>query len=214
MIESLWKSTKKESNTDEGKGKARLSAAQHLESKGSTAEALRAYEEGLTHLLSALRGENDGVRREALARTIELNMSKAEALKKRVSKAKPPDHHDYTKVPRRRVNEASAKQQTKVPPLQPQKGQQVPTSAPYTEQILSEMLDKSSGVTWDDIAGLAEAKRTLQEAVVLPHLRPDLYRGLRAPAKGVLLYGPPGTGKMTQCSSLHAFVSAVPLHTV
>lgn len=213
MIESLWKSSKKESNSDESKGKARLSAAQQLESKGSTAEALRAYEEGLTHLLSALRGERDRARRDALARIIELNMSKAEALKKRVSKVKP-DHHDYTKVPRRRVNEAPARQQPKSQPLPPQSSQQVPASAPYTEQILSEMLDKSSGVTWDDISGLAEAKRTLQEAVVLPHLRPDLYRGLRAPAKGVLLYGPPGTGKMSQCSSLCVFVSAVPLQAI
>jgi SpoVK/Ycf46/Vps4 family AAA+-type ATPase len=65
----------------------------------------------------------------------------------------------------------------------------------YTTQIMDEILDHSPGVKWDDIAGLSFAKQTLQETVILPNLRPDLFTGLRSPPKGVLLFGPPGTGK-------------------
>lgn len=65
----------------------------------------------------------------------------------------------------------------------------------HAHAILDEVLDKSPGVHWTDIAGLKVAKQILQEAVILPTLRPDLFTGLRAPPRGVLLFGPPGTGK-------------------
>jgi hypothetical protein len=68
------------------------------------------------------------------------------------------------------------------------------TGTEYENQMMSEMLDSSPGVSWNDIAGLAYAKQTLQEAVILPNLRPDLFTGLRSPPRGVLLFGPPGLG--------------------
>jgi len=58
-----------------------------------------------------------------------------------------------------------------------------------------DVLDKSPGVHWADIAGLQEAKRLLEEAVVLPILMPDFFKGIRRPWKGVLMFGPPGTGE-------------------
>jgi len=54
---------------------------------------------------------------------------------------------------------------------------------------------KTLTTTWNDITGLREPKQALQEAAILPLLRPDLYTGLRSPPRGILLYGPPGTGK-------------------
>jgi SpoVK/Ycf46/Vps4 family AAA+-type ATPase len=61
--------------------------------------------------------------------------------------------------------------------------------------IEREILDAKPNVHWDDIAGLEEAKRVLEEAVVLPLLMPDYFQGIRRPWKGVLMFGPPGTGK-------------------
>ncbi|SCU77814.1 LAME_0A02322g1_1 [Lachancea meyersii CBS 8951] len=63
------------------------------------------------------------------------------------------------------------------------------------KQIFSEIVVRGDEVHWDDIAGLEAAKYSLKEAVVYPFLRPDLFRGLREPVRGMLLFGPPGTGK-------------------
>ncbi|KAJ3388583.1 hypothetical protein HDU80_011661 [Chytriomyces hyalinus] len=63
------------------------------------------------------------------------------------------------------------------------------------EAVRNEIMDNSKGITWDDIAGLQHAKKTIQEAVIWPMSRPDIFNGLRAPPKGLLLFGPPGTGK-------------------
>eukprot|EP00775_Hariotina_reticulata_P012382 gene12382-12516_t len=73
----------------------------------------------------------------------------------------------------------------------------------------------SPNVHWSDIAGLDEAKRLLKESVVLPLKYPDLFTGLLAPWRGLLLYGPPGTGKTllakavaTQCQTTFFNISA------
>ncbi|XP_046384323.1 fidgetin-like protein 1 [Ischnura elegans] len=63
------------------------------------------------------------------------------------------------------------------------------------ELIQNEIIDSGTPVDWSDIAGLEFAKTTIQEIVVWPLLRPDIFYGLRGPPKGILLFGPPGTGK-------------------
>jgi len=63
------------------------------------------------------------------------------------------------------------------------------------ERILNEVVHKKQDTKWEDIAGLDNVKQAINEIVVYPMQNPTLFRGLLAPAKGLLLFGPPGTGK-------------------
>jgi len=61
---------------------------------------------------------------------------------------------------------------------------------------LRELLIEVPRVTWNDVGGLADVKRSLRETVELPLTHPQAFERLGIkPPKGVLLYGPPGTGK-------------------
>lgn len=71
---------------------------------------------------------------------------------------------------------------------------------------------------WDDIQGLEDVKKVLKETIVLPTMRPDIFKGILSPAKGILLYGPPGNGKTllakaiaSECQSTFFSCSAVTL---
>lgn len=67
----------------------------------------------------------------------------------------------------------------------------------FERRLLSEVIPPNEiDIKFEDIGALDEVKRTLQELVMLPLQRPELFcRGnLTSPCKGILLFGPPGTG--------------------
>ncbi|KAL3844534.1 hypothetical protein ACJIZ3_001937 [Penstemon smallii] len=74
---------------------------------------------------------------------------------------------------------------------------EIPPDNEFEKRIRPEVIPASEiGVTFADIGALDEIKESLQELVMLPLKRPDLFEGgLLKPCRGILLFGPPGTGK-------------------
>ncbi|PKA54460.1 Katanin p60 ATPase-containing subunit A1 [Apostasia shenzhenica] len=79
----------------------------------------------------------------------------------------------------------------------PPKVPEVPPDNEFEKRIRPEVIPASEiGVTFDNIGALDDIKESLEELVMLPLRRPDLFKGgLLKPCRGILLFGPPGTGK-------------------
>jgi len=65
-----------------------------------------------------------------------------------------------------------------------------------TPTAMREVYFEKPNVKMEDIGGLEEIKKELEDSIILPIKRPDIYERLGIDGvKGVLLVGPPGTGK-------------------
>ena len=66
----------------------------------------------------------------------------------------------------------------------------------YDARVKAMELDERPTDDYSDIGGLDKQIEELREAIVLPIMQAELFKGIGIrPPKGVLLYGPPGTGK-------------------
>lgn len=164
--------------------RAHTARAVSLDEQKKSREALAAYEKAAELLSSYLRSFGDGA-----PGFVKLTPNERPAIvQTRVQLAK----HLRSVDNRRKVLQGAAGSPKGVASRPPSR---LDPNDPLVRAIESEILDDGTKVLWDDIYGLEDAKKALHEMVVLPALRPDLYSGLRAPGKGILLFGPPGTGK-------------------
>ncbi|MEM4245807.1 MAG: AAA family ATPase [Candidatus Bathyarchaeia archaeon] len=69
------------------------------------------------------------------------------------------------------------------------------------------IITEKQNVRWSDIADLKDAKKAIEEAIVFPIKRPDLFT-LGWP-RGILFYGPPGCGKTLLASAVATEIDAV-----
>ncbi|CAN1254143.1 Uncharacterized AAA domain-containing protein C24B10.10c [Linum perenne] len=117
-------------------------------------------------------------------------------------------------LPKKEINEpaAAVKPETKADTVIPEKkadagipsavkseadAAEVQPDNEFEKRIRPEVIPANEiNVTFADIGSLEETKESLQELVMLPLRRPDLFKGgLLKPCRGILLFGPPGTGK-------------------
>src|SRR3989442_10579943 len=73
----------------------------------------------------------------------------------------------------------------------------------FDQWVLTEKPD----ISWDDIADLEKPKRAIEESIVFPVRRPDLFP-LGWP-RGILFFGPPGCGKTLLAAAVASEVKGV-----
>jgi len=195
-----------------------LKRAEDVEQKGRKNDAYDMYTRGLELLLKAIKKAKTDSRKDALRKKCNVYMSHAEMLKQSIDSEQPPKKRITVKKPALRHEPKPIRYDPKPVKYEPKPIRNHPqpkkrhmkrktnskskqskrlkgkVDAIY-DRIENEILDSSPSVQFKDVFGMQNVKQVLHESIVLPNLRPDIFTGLRAPPKGLLLFGPPGNGK-------------------
>lgn len=143
--------------------------------------------------------KNVGVSREKPARELRpvAQERRANLLRANLVHHGPTGRNDIKKPTDR--TKKSEKSQPHSPKRQPADDLSKFDTAGYDKDLVDalerDIIQRHPNIYWVDIAGLDEAKKLLQEAVILPLIMPGFFKGIRRPWKGILMVGPPGTGK-------------------
>lgn len=169
------------------KGLNEISLATECHNAGNAEEALFHYQNGLELLTYAIKYETNAVIKTKLIERVKVWMERAENLKREMQ-------------PTGSLKGVNSPTGSKNQELNDRK--KIAKPEDLTEDRLqlrsalqSVILSEKPNVSWDEIAGLEQAKNALKEAVIIPMKFPQLFTGNRTPWRGILLFGPPGTGK-------------------
>lgn len=147
-------------------------------------EALKLYQQGVDHFLTALKYEKNPKIQESIRAKCTEYLDRAAKIKTFISGA---DDKKKKKPAAAGGGSGSTGGEDE------EDGD--PEKKALRRALASAVVMETPNVKWSDVAGLAAAKEALQEAVILPMRLPHLFVGKRKPWRGILLYGPPGTGK-------------------
>jgi len=77
------------------------------------------------------------------------------------------------------------------------------------EMISDTILTERPTVKMSEVAGLADAKQAIDDAIIAPMKHPELFKGkARQPWRGILFYGPAGCGKTLVAKAVASEVNA------
>ncbi|WVQ67457.1 uncharacterized protein L199_005657 [Kwoniella botswanensis] len=158
--------------------------------KQNYAEAYKQYQDALDYFMMAMKYEKNDKLKELIRKKFTEYLDRAEKLKEHIAKSE--EKRTKAKVG---VNGGGGST-AGGPDVKDGGGEgDDPEIKKLRQGLQGAILSESPNVQWDDVAGLAQAKEALKEAVILPIKFPQLFTGKRTPWRGILLYGPPGTGK-------------------
>ncbi|WRT68134.1 uncharacterized protein IL334_005109 [Kwoniella shivajii] len=164
--------------------------------KQNYAEAYKQYQDALDYFMMAMKYEKNDKLKELIRKKFTEYLDRAEKLKEHIAKSE--EKRTKAKVG---VNGGGGSA-AGGPDVKGDGGGggggnegDDPEIKKLRQGLQGAILSESPNVQWDDVAGLAQAKEALKEAVILPIKFPQLFTGKRTPWRGILLYGPPGTGK-------------------